>query len=156
MITGQPADSAGKLRLALLGLGALSAGGAMAELAMERHWNTFIKLIPWFAVGAVLVALVLVWLRPSRMTIWVARVICVSVAAATVFGIYEHIAENHKAGALDFRYADTWESMSSTSQWWKAATKTVGPAPVLAPGVLIEAALCVVAATWAHPALRKK
>ncbi|MEO8541665.1 MAG: hypothetical protein ABI577_18135, partial [bacterium] len=100
------ADEAGKLRLALLGLAALSLAGAIAELAMERHWNGFIKLIPWFAVAAVFAGLLLVLIRPNRLTIWFARGICVAVTAATLFGIYEHINENHKAGALDFRYAD--------------------------------------------------
>lgn len=141
-------DQASRLRMALLGLGALSAAGAAAELAMERHWDGFIQLIPWFAVGAVFVAIALVWLAPNRQTIVLARLLAAGVAGATLFGVYEHIDENHKAGALDFRYANTWESMSSASQWWKAATKTVGPAPVLAPGVLVEAALCVVAASW--------
>jgi len=148
-------DPSRRLRQALLGLGALSTAGAVAELAMERHWDGFVQLIPWFAVGAVVVSIFMVWLVPNRRTILLARLLAALVAGATLFGIYEHIDENHKAGALDFRYANTWESMSNASQWWKAATKTVGPAPVLAPGVLVEAALCVVAATWGHPAGRK-
>lgn len=147
-MTAAVADQSDRLRKALLALGALSAGGAVAELTMERHWDGFIQLIPWVAVGAVFLSIALVWLAPNRRTIRLARLLAVLVAAATLFGIYEHIDENHKAGALDFRYANTWESMSSASQWWKAATKTVGPAPVLAPGVLVEAALCVVAASW--------
>ena len=147
-MTAAVADQSDRLRKALLALGALSAGGAVAELTMERHWDGFIQLIPWVAVGAVFLSIALVWLAPNRRTILLARLLAVLVAAATLFGIYEHIDENHKAGALDFRYANTWESMSSASQWWKAATKTVGPAPVLAPGVLGEAALCVVAASW--------
>ncbi|MFN8616938.1 MAG: hypothetical protein U0837_07550 [Dehalococcoidia bacterium] len=147
-MTAAVADQSDRLRKALLALGALSAGGAVAELTMERHWDGFIQLIPWVAVGAVFLSIALVWLAPNRRTILLARLLAVLVAAATLFGIYEHIDENHKAGALDFRYANTWESMSSASQWWKAATKTVGPAPVLAPGVLVEAALCVVAASW--------
>lgn len=155
MTTLAGGDQSSRLRLALLGLGALSLAGAVAELAMERHWDGFIQLIPWFAVGAVALSIVLVLAAPSRQTILLARVLALVVAVATLFGVYEHIEENHKAGALDFRYANTWESMSSASQWWKAATKTVGPAPVLAPGVLVEAALCVVAASWGHPAGRK-
>ena len=147
-MTAAVADQSDRLRKALLALGALSAGGAVAELTMERHWDGFIQLIPWVAVGAVFLSIALVWLAPNRRTIRLARLLAVLVAAATLFGIYEHIDENHKAGALDFRYANTWESMSSASQWWKAATKTVGPAPVLAPGVLVEAALCVVAESW--------
>lgn len=149
-------DQSSRLRLALLGLGALSAAGAVAELSMERHWDGLIQLVPWFAVGAVVVSILLVLAAPNRQTILLARLIAIVVAGATLFGVYEHINENHKAGALDFRYANTWESMSAASRWWKAATKTVGPAPVLAPGVLAEAALCVVAATWGHPEGKKR
>lgn len=77
---------------------------------------------------------------------------CLSHAA---FGVYEHIAENHKPGPLDYRYAATWESLSATDQWWKAATKAVGPAPILAAGVLAQAGLMIAAATVGHPASKR-
>jgi hypothetical protein len=55
---------------------------------------------------------------------------------------------NHDSGPLDQRYADTWESMPATQQWWYAATKTVGPAPTLAPGVLAQTSLLLLLAGW--------
>lgn len=85
-----------------------------------------------------------------------ARPLCLAVVAASLFGIYKHIEENHKAGPLDFRYSTTWDSMSTASQWWKAATKTVGPAPILAAGVLAQSAFAIAAATVSHPATRRR
>lgn len=38
--------------------------------------------------------------------------------------------------------------MSEPSRWLRAATKTVGPSPVLAPGILAQSALFIVLATW--------
>lgn len=145
---------AGVARGVLLGLALLVMAGTALELAMERHWDDPIKLIPWLALGVLLVAIALVAFSPSNARLRLARVICALVLAASAFGIYEHIEENRKAGALDFRFTERWESMSPADQWWKAATKTVGPAPVLAAGVLAQAALMIAAATIAHPASR--
>ena len=60
------------------------------------------------------------------------------------------IGANHSAGALDIRYADTWEQMSAVAQWWAAASGGVGPAPSLAPGVLAFTAAALLAATLHH------
>lgn len=147
--------SPGLLRRLLLGLGGVSAAGALAELGLERHWGSIVKVIPWFAIGVLLVALVLVAAKPNRPRLQLARGLCAVVALSSLVGVYKHVEENRKAGALDFRYADRWESLSAASQWWKAATKTVGPAPILAPGVLIQAAVSVAAATVGHPARRR-
>ena len=43
--------------------------------------------------------------------------------------------------------------MSSVAQWWEAITGGVGPAPVLAPGVLAEISLALLIATLRHPAM---
>jgi hypothetical protein len=45
--------------------------------------------------------------------------------------------------------AASWESLPAAAQWWKAATKAVGPAPVLAPGILAFAGLLALASTFA-------
>ena len=81
------------------------------------------------------------------------RLIAVAVIAMAAFGIWEHIRANYNAGPLDFRYADHWATMSAADRWWKAATKGVGPSPILAPGILVQAALCTLAATFRHPGL---
>jgi len=151
-----PGEEVGIARRLLLALAGLAMAGTGVELALERHWDDFVKLIPWFALGVLAVALALVAYRPAARRIAIARVLCVLVIAASAIGVYKHIEENHKAGPLDYRYSETWESMSSAEQWWKAATKAVGPAPVLASGVLAQAALGIIAATVGHPAVRRR
>ena len=54
-------------------------------------------------------------------------------------------AEKKRSGTLD--------TMSSTTRWWKAVTKSVGPSPMLAPAVLVQASLCLLFATRRHPAV---
>ena len=157
MTTGTiPGEEVGIARRLLLALAALAMAGTSVELALERHWDDFVKLIPWFALGVLAVALALVAYRPAARRIGLARLLCVLVIAASAIGVYKHIEENHKAGPLDYRYSESWESMSSAEQWWKAATKAVGPAPVLASGVLAQAALGIIAATVGHPAVRRR
>jgi hypothetical protein len=149
-------DPAGAFRWALIGLAFLAMGGTALDLAMERHWDGFIKLIPWISLGVLLVAALLVAIRPRPAGLWAARVLAVAVVGAAAFGVFEHTEENRTAGPLDYRYSATWSGLPATDQWWKALTKTVGPAPTLAPGVLMQAALCLVAATYKHPALGRR
>ena len=42
--------------------------------------------------------------------------------------------------------------MGFVDHYWTAFTKTVGPAPTLAPGVLAFACVCLFLATLRHPA----
>ena len=75
---------------------------------------------------------------------------------SALYGVWEHVESNWDAGPLDRNYADTWDTLSSSSQWWLAITKTVGPSPVLAPGALAQVGLCILLATIRHPSLAKK
>ena len=45
--------------------------------------------------------------------------------------------------------------MTAPSKWWAAASPSVGPSPTLAPGVLAQAALCVLCAALGHPAFTR-
>jgi hypothetical protein len=131
------------------GLIALSAIGIFAtafELASERHWNGFEQLIPWLAL-VVLTAAALLLLLPDRRGTTAARLLALAVLATSVYGVVEHILANFDAGALDQRFADTWDSLPLLEQFWSAVTKTVGPAPTLAPGVLGQTALLLLLAT---------
>jgi len=64
-----------------------------------------------------------------------------------------HIDVNYQSGPLDYRYAAIWETMPDPTRWWAALSKTVGPAPPVAPGVLAQASLGLLFATVRHPAL---
>jgi hypothetical protein len=145
-------DSARAARTTLLlqrALIALTAIGILAtafELATERHWNGIEQLIPWMALLVLAVATALL-LVPGHRGVPAARVLAVLVLGASAYGVIDHILVNYSAAVLDQRYANTWESLSTSTRWWYAATKTVGPAPTLAPGVLGQSALLLLLAS---------
>jgi hypothetical protein len=68
-------------------------------------------------------------------------------------GIGLHLVENLAAGPLDRAFASVWDTLTPVEQVWTAATGGVGPAPVLAPGVLAEISLALLLATVRHPTL---
>jgi hypothetical protein len=136
------------IRRIFFGLALLSIAGTAIELAMERHWGTTLRLVPWGALAFAVVALALAGVRPSGGSIRLARALALVILGASLFGIYEHVRSNYNAGPLDYRYATKWDSMSEPARWLRAATKTVGPSPILAPGILAQAALFLVLATW--------
>ena len=135
------------LRQCFLGLGAASTAATAIELALSRHWTSAVQLIPWYALGALAVALALVVVRPRPATVRVARVLIVAVMLTALLGIYEHVLANYRAAPLDFRYTARWSTMAATSRWWAAISQSVGPSPTLAPAALAEAAICLLFAT---------
>ena len=123
------------------------------ELVLTRHWDSLEQIIPF---GVLAIAAVALWLIAKGTTgreIWAARVLCAVVMAGSALGIWEHIEGNHESGYLDQRYSATWETKSAGSRWFLASTGGVGPAPVLAPGVLAQTALMLLGATLRHPAV---
>lgn len=134
------------LRLGLLGLAALSVLATAYELAAERHWDSVVRLVPWVTLLGLVAAIALAATRRPALVV-AARVLAGLALVSSLFGIYQHTAENHRAGALDSAYSDSWDNRSAVSQWFLAVTKSVGPAPPLAPGVLGQNALLVLLAT---------
>lgn len=145
--------AAALLRRSLIVLAGLGIAATASELALERHWDGLEQLIPWAFVAIAVIAFALLVAWPRRATIWVVRMLAAVVLVGVPIGIWRHINANYNAGFLDYRYAETWTTMSATGRWLRAATKTVGPAPVLAPAALGVVALCILAATIRHPAL---
>jgi hypothetical protein len=150
----QLADApAALLRRGLLWIAALSTVGIAAELGVARHWTQPIQLVAWGAVAALAVAIALLARTPSPRNVRFAQALAVVVVLSGLLGVWEHVYANYDAAPLDFRYADTWDSLPEATRWWLAATKSVGPSPPLASGALAQAALCVLLATLRHPAL---
>jgi hypothetical protein len=135
------------LRRCFLGLGAGSIAATAIELALTRHWTSAVQLIPWYALGALTVALGLLLVRPNPRTVRAAQILTVLVMLTAVLGIYEHVLANYRAAPLDFRYTDRWSTMTASSRWWAAISQSVGPSPTLAPAALAEAAICLLFAT---------
>ena len=148
-------DTARFLRRGFALLAALGLVGTALELAMLRHWKTNIQLIPWLSCATLLVALVLLVVRPGARSITTVRALAVVIALSGLLGVVEHVYGNYQAGPLNARYTDRWATMSSTARWWAAITKAVGASPAVAPAVLIQAALCLLFATTGHPAARR-
>ena len=140
------------------GLVALTVIGILAaafELATERHWNGIEQLIPWIALAVLAVAVGLL-LVPGGRGVPAARVLALLVLGASAYGVLDHVLVNYDSGALDQRYAESWDTLPAPQQWWLAVTKTVGPAPTLAPGVLGQSALLLILASIASTRRREQ
>jgi hypothetical protein len=133
------------VRRSLLALTAIGILATAFELITERHWKGLEQLIPWFALAVLVVATVFTAL-PGRGVQVLARLLVLVVLGASIYGVCDHIAVNYNSGALDYRFADTWGSLSLVQRLWYAATKQVGPSPPLAPGVLAQTALLLLLA----------
>lgn len=133
------------LRGSLATLTALGIAGTAFELASLHHWNGASQLVPWAALAVLAGALVLHAGRrgPSQAVRGLALLVLVS----SLYGVLEHALVNYEAGPLDQRFADIWTELSPWWQWWYAITRTVGPAPTLAPGMLGQAAATLLLAT---------
>lgn len=140
------AQGAPLVRRGLLALTAIGILGTAFELATERHWHGLEQLIPWAALVVLAVATVLAAL-PGDRGATAARVLALVVLVASIYGVVTHVLANFHAGVLDQRYAETWNGLPVLQQWWHAVTRTVGPAPTLAPGMLGQAALLLLLAT---------
>lgn len=148
-------DPAAALRAGVLALAGVATVGTAVELATERHWRSTVQLVPWAALAVLTVAVILLAVRPNRRAVQLARVLAAVVVLTSVVGVIEHLQANLDAGVLDARYAAGWDALSVLTKLWYAVTKTVGPAPPLAPGVLAQAGLISLLATWRHPAIER-
>ena len=142
------------MRRGLLALAVLGILAAAFELATERHWIGLEQRIPWLALAVLAAAAALVVVGGDRR-VTLARVLALLVLGASLYGVITHILANYNPGALDQRYAATWDTLPQRKRWWYAATKTVGPAPTLAPGVLGQSALLLLLATLHRPTRRR-
>jgi hypothetical protein len=142
------------MRRGILGLGGLALLATGAELAMEEHWKPGSQLVPWLSLGLSVVAILLAgWLGRSRGPVRTAQVLAAVIAVSAAYGVLEHARSNYEAAPLDFRFTDTWDGMSEPARVWTAVTHQVGPSPTLAPLALAYGSMCVLLATFRHPAL---
>jgi hypothetical protein len=139
------ADPLQLLRGSLTALTALGIVGTAFELATLKHWNGAMQLVPWAALVVLAGAVAVHAGRPGRTVL--VRALAMLVLVISLYGVLEHALVNYDSGPLDQRFADTWDTLSPWLQWWYAITRTVGPAPTLAPGMLGQAAITLMLAT---------
>lgn len=133
--------NASLVRRALIALTLVGVLGAGFELAAERHWRTGVQLVPWVALALLAVGALLLALNKLPGAV---RAISGVVLLASAFGVFAHVSANMMVGS----FSGAFEGMSAIGQWWQAFTKSVGEAPPLAPGMLAQAALLLLLATY--------
>jgi hypothetical protein len=125
----------------------VSAGlllGTLLELALIDHTQDPVQLIPFLlsGLGLILIGLGARW--PARRTLLLVRGGMLLIIIGSVFGIYEHIA-NNVAFELEIRPNAAAADL--------IAKGLGGANPLLAPGMLALAAVLALAATYHHPSL---
>ena len=146
-------DTAGLLRLGLLALAGLGIAGTTVELVFLRHWGALDRTIVWAGMLALAGAVLALWRARSAGAVMVVRVLAVVAVVVALTGVGFHVLENLDAGPLNGDFAATWDQRSFAEQLFLATTGGVGPAPVLAPGSILEIALALALATVRHPLL---
>jgi hypothetical protein len=142
------ADPLHLLRGSLSALTVLGIVGTAFELATLQHWNGAMQLVPWAALLVLAAALALHAGSAGRVPqTGLVRALAFLVLTASLFGVMEHALVNYDAGPLDQHFAETWDTLAPWLRWWYAITRTVGPAPTLAPGMLGQAASTLILAT---------
>jgi hypothetical protein len=89
-----PDETLSRLRRFLLVLSILLFGGTVVELLLVNHKQDAVQLIPFFLCGLGAIAAFLVLVRPRRTTLLGLRVCMGLVLCGSLFGIYEHFANN--------------------------------------------------------------
>ncbi|MGQ0574615.1 MAG: hypothetical protein ACT4RN_10490 [Pseudonocardia sp.] len=131
------------MRTGVVVLAVVGIAGTAAELAAARHWGLPVQFVPWVSLALLALALVLLGLLRRRAAALV-RVIGVLVLGASGFGVYMHLATNLAAGAAT---RPDWAQLPPSTQWWLAASQSVGDTPPFAAGALGYAAALVLLAT---------
>jgi hypothetical protein len=135
-----------RLRVWLLLLAGGLFIGTLLELLLINHTESAVQLIPFVLCGVGLLSLSLALLRPRRAVLLTLRGCMIIIVAGGLFGVYEHIS-NNSAFLLEIQPNATSAEVFS---------KALGGAnPLLAPAMLVLAAVLALTATYFHPALTK-
>lgn len=128
-----------QLRQFLLALSIMLFGGAIIELWLVGHTQSWLQWIP-FVLSTIGTAIALtVLLRTTPATVRALRVCMGVIVLGTLLGVYEHVTGNIR---LEREIKPT---ANSSRLLWRGVT---GGNPLLAPGVLAIAALLAVSATY--------
>lgn len=134
-----------ELRSILLGFSALAYVGAVIELVFIGHYESFIQVIPFILSGLGLLICIWMWVSPGKKAARTLRFTSVIIALGGLFGIYEHLMNN-----LEFEM-EIHPEYSFGTAFWEALG---GATPLIAPGILVFAALLAIASTWKHSVFR--
>ena len=128
-------------------LAALVLLSVLAELWLVEHTQDLLQFLPFALCGVGLVAVVAAALRPGKSTLIALRAVMLLVALGGLVGVAIHLLQN-----LAFEQ----EIRPNSTLWAALLAGLKGAAPILAPGVLVFAAVLALIATYRHPALEDR
>lgn len=116
----------------------------VTELVFIGHWSETIQFLPFALCGLGLIALAIVYFRPSRRSVKTMYWSMIIIGVCSFIGFYEHMSNN-----LSF-----WLEIQPNATIWELIVATFnGGIPVLAPGILLLGAVIGLMAIYRHPLL---
>lgn len=134
-----------RLRRLLTLLAAFILVGTMIELWLTEHVEEPLQLIPFALCTLGLVMMGVAYSRPRRGTLLALRGTMALVGAGSLLGMYLHLTSN-------FQFELEIRPNAAAGDVIMEALR--GANPLLAPGILVLAAILAIAATYYHPALK--
>lgn len=134
-----------RLQLILHVFAMATFAGTIAELIAARHYGETLRLVPFALTGLGLVALAIVWLRPSVAMIAGTAALMVVIGLGSLLGMYEHIQGNLEL-VHEVRRNPTNRQLIDAA--------LTGRNPLLAPGALAVGALLGLTALYTRRALQ--
>jgi hypothetical protein len=134
----------GRLRRFLLLVTASIFLAMPVELVLEEHTKDTLQLIPFMLCGVGLFTVVAALVRPQKTTLLALRGAMLLVGFGGLLGMGLHLLSNFEFEREIRPNAAMGDAFINTLK---------GANPLLAPGILVVAALIAVAATYYHPAL---
>ena len=134
-----------RFRVFLLLTAGLSCVATVVELWLEEHTGSPTQFIPFILCGLGVAAIAATLVRPRRITVKLLRIVMGATIVGSIFGLYEHV-EHNWAFAREIRPNATFSVLLSDTLH--------GANPLLAPAILVLAAVLAIAATYFHPVLQ--
>ena len=144
ILTTDNAPLPARLRQLMLALVFVGVIGLSVELALLRHAESLTQWIPHVTLLVGLVAVLLVYFRPTGATVKTFRLVMALFFVVGLLGVFFHFKGN-----VEFAL-ERDPSLSGTKLIWKSLR---GATPALAPGALVQLALLGLLYTYRHPAL---
>ena len=135
-----------RIRRFLLLLAALILVGTVFELWLTEHTEELAQWIPFILSGIGFVAILAVLINPQRRTILALRVAMLMLGAGGLVGIGLHLINNYE---FEQEIRPTLQGLDLIVEALKGAN------PLIAPGILVFAALVALIATYYHPLLQQ-
>lgn len=134
------------VRLILLAALVFGMVGTLAELLLLEHTETVWQLVPVALLGLGLLLILWRAIRPSRGSIRTLQVLALVYMAAGLLGWIQHYSGNE-----EFEL-EMYPDRAGSELMWESL---MGATPVLAPGVMVQLGLLVIAYAYRHPLTRR-